>query len=711
MKDWHIKCLKRIMFDMHLCGWHPKILSKFDAKQMVDNVERAGAEALVVWAKDHWGLSFYPTKVGIVHPRLGQIDVVGQLLEQCKERGISFVAYYSVGTDAAICSRNPNWVIKDVNGEPAYKPESRISWDFYHQMPCINSPYRDYALEQIREITANYEIDGFWLDMTFYGFKSVYCYCEHCERLYHEMTGDQIPRVLNFGSPEFQKWYRWRRDVWMRFLKEAREDIKGTRPDVAVTHNFWSNANTIWRWGLPFESNVIDDYLSVEAHFPGHLNVSIAPRLLRATGKPFEVLVTRYTHMWDWGIKPLEQLIAESIISVANGGAICINDHPTAEGRIYPIVYDRIKEVFNRIDSLKDYLSDVTPLRYSAILYSEVTKDLYGAEKLQEYSGCFNGVFKAMLEAHVPLDILEADTLTPERLKDYKVIVLPNYACMSDNVARTVDRFVSEGGGLIATFDSSLYTEERQFRGSFGLRSIPAEYLDKLPYNYTFVQFQDKDDFTDEVEIDIPISLKERSVKIMPTARSSGYVVYPATTGEDVQHLITHPPIPPPGKISKFPAIAYKEDTGRSVYFASKVGSSYALHSTRACARLLRNTLFWAGGTPDVKVVGPSSVEAIFNRQKRTGRVVIHLVNFPSQIDRLVATTGEQFTSQENFHVVNEIVPIYDLEIVVDKTFFDKQRYSTLRTLDGKPLKTSEDSASIRAELPKLSLHETIIIE
>ena len=45
-------------------------------------------------------------------------------------------------------------------------------------------------------------------------------------------------------------------------------------------------------------------------------------------------------------------------------------------------------------------------------------------------------------------------------LQGVRVLVLPNVACLSDRAAEVVRRFVHSGGGLIATFETSLYDRE-----------------------------------------------------------------------------------------------------------------------------------------------------------------------------------------------------------------------------------------------------------
>jgi beta-galactosidase GanA len=83
------------------------------------------------------------------------------------------------------------------------------------------------------------------------------------------------------------------------------------------------------------------------------------------------------------------------------------------------------------------------------------------------------GVFRAMMEDHLPLDIIiEPDLEKFETLKQYKVLILPNSACLSDQMNENVARFVKEGGGLVAMHEASIANEFGDARKDFGLASV-----------------------------------------------------------------------------------------------------------------------------------------------------------------------------------------------------------------------------------------------
>lgn len=69
------------------------------------------------------------------------------------------------------------------------------------------------------------------------------------------------------------------------------------------------------------------------------------------------------------------------------------------------------------------------------------------------------GFFRAVLEEHLPVTLVNDWNLTPEDLAGYKVLVLPNAACLDDRQCDAVRAFVARGGGVVASLDTGLCDE------------------------------------------------------------------------------------------------------------------------------------------------------------------------------------------------------------------------------------------------------------
>jgi len=77
---------------------------------------------------------------------------------------------------------------------------------------------------------------------------------------------------------------------------------------------------------------------------------------------------------------------------------------------------------------------------------------------------------QALIQAKVPFDII-----FDQHLKDiskYRVLVLADQECLSDEQLGLIRAYVKKGGGLVATELTSLYTEWRERRGDFGLADL-----------------------------------------------------------------------------------------------------------------------------------------------------------------------------------------------------------------------------------------------
>lgn len=712
MTNWVVNRRRRVILDMHLCDWHPEILSEYDPKEIVEQVKRAEANVLVVWCKDHFGNAYYSTKVGRVHPLLKERDLVGEISKECEKKNIVVVGYYSVGVDGYIASKNPDWVVKDKNGVAKDSDIAPEDWGW----PCINSPYKEYVLSQLQEIIQYRTLKGLWLDMMRYPRESyAACTCKYCQELFRKETGLEIPQEFLFGSEQWHKWHHFRHSTWKKFFQELRTFVRALRPEIQITHNFYgARLYLSWVGGGSLDLEKYDDYLTAESYaaHSGHLFSSIAPRFLRAAGKgkSFEVIILRFMQGWDWALAPLDQMIGEAMTILASGGAAAIDDHISPQGKVEDPVYDRIEKVFREVKRTEEYAEGLQSVKYAALVYSQSNKDIYANDSPERYMLGFYGAFKFLLEAHVPFDILMEEDISSERLKEYQVLVLPNNAIMHQDTARVIGQAFKEYNlGLIATYETSLYTRELNKRGNFALSCIGGKFLDDLSYSHTFIKFSGSEKSSALVKglpVDLPIAVKNKALKVF-AEKGIGKVVYPMTEYSSFRH-ITHPRFPPPGKESQFYAVVLNEQAGRAIYFPSKICASYAEHSVPELMKLFTNALNYCGGTPPLQVLAPKSVEAVFNEQLAKNRVIIHLINLPSEIGRHCVTKTRE-GKIDNFQVIDEVTPVNDIAVRVQKDWLKK--FARVRSLEMGGLKVEEKNGYFEIQIPRVGIYEIVVIE
>ncbi|HDH96589.1 MAG TPA: hypothetical protein ENF73_02535, partial [Proteobacteria bacterium] len=82
MERWTRKRFRRVILDLHLPDFSPELGKKLDPERIADCMSRAGCEVLVLPAKNHFGLTTYPTSAGTRHPNIAR-DLFGETLELC----------------------------------------------------------------------------------------------------------------------------------------------------------------------------------------------------------------------------------------------------------------------------------------------------------------------------------------------------------------------------------------------------------------------------------------------------------------------------------------------------------------------------------------------------------------------------------------------------------------------------------------------------
>jgi len=94
-------------------------------------------------------------------------------------------------------------------------------------MICLNSPYTEQVvLPQLKELTENYNMDAFWLDIVF----PSPCHCQWCKAKYQQ----QYKRPLPEDDAALRGFVL---QTLTEFLQKSYGLIKSIQPDVLVSYN------------------------------------------------------------------------------------------------------------------------------------------------------------------------------------------------------------------------------------------------------------------------------------------------------------------------------------------------------------------------------------------------------------------------------------------------------------------------------------------
>jgi hypothetical protein len=87
------------------------------------------------------------------------------------------------------------------------------------------------------------------------------------------------------------------------------------------------------------------------------------------------------------------------------------------------------------------YLRNTAPMARVAVIIAEQGRSVgpqTGAKPWQQDSGFhMQGMYHALVEGHIPFEMLNADVLDEEHLKPFKLIILANITRLSDLTVRT----------------------------------------------------------------------------------------------------------------------------------------------------------------------------------------------------------------------------------------------------------------------------------
>ena len=134
---------------------------------------------------------------------------------------------------------------------------------------------------------------------------------------------------------------------------------------------------------------------------------------------------------------------------------------------------DTVAKLYQKYYDIEKYLKNTAPLVRVGVVYSEQTLNNYGGKSWQKnYNDHANGIYHALIEDHMPFEMVNDQLLDADHLQSYKLLILPNIAVLSDKQCDQLKKFVELGGSLVATYETSLYDEEGKLRPDFGLKEL-----------------------------------------------------------------------------------------------------------------------------------------------------------------------------------------------------------------------------------------------
>ncbi|MBN9117865.1 MAG: beta-galactosidase trimerization domain-containing protein [Planctomycetes bacterium] len=654
------------------------------------------------------------------------LDRVKKDIAEYQKLGVRVLGVYPPTLQGEVWENHPDW--RRVATDTDQAPEIDLKKYPHGGMLCPLGPYGDFFVDVLAEIVTEFPaVSAFSFDGLHHGGG---CYCKHCRANYRKDAGGAVPK-RDMQDAAFRKYLHWADRKLEDLVRRMQARLKAINPDVALV-TWTTNAgrfghlldiprNMSARMNLLFDApdqefwmdetnrgaSVVPAFGAAYVWAVSNHRVAFAEPYLMSRGNPY-----------GKDSFPAHEVERRMMLALTHGAGPSIAalqpDHLRA-GTAHAMA-----EVKKR----KPWLAHKEPEPWAAVLVSDNTRVFYGRAPGQvedRYLANVFGFFRAALESHLPFTLINDWNLDWNNWRDlvkYKVLVLPNAACLSDAQCDAIEKYVERGGGLVASLDTGLCDEFGTPRKTPALaqvlgvnhrgaavagkiddkldenfaRTLPPEYWQKRKGVWDFQRrpqsFLQTDTLTELIGKG-PVTFKGPVARVEPR---------PASVVEATVRAKDSP------KAEELPAIVSRKTPAgaKSVYLAAGIDAAHYALSYPYYRVVLAQAMRWAASTPPpVEVNAPMCVHAVTVRQKKDGeRLVIHLYN------DLNTTAGHGHPAEE-VPLREEVIPIHDIGITL--TGYNVK--SVRQEPEGKELEAKKVGETITFTVPKLRVHSMAVVE
>jgi hypothetical protein len=642
-----------------------------------------------------------------------------------KKLGVRILAVYPPSLQGEVYENHPDW--RRIATNTTDIPQVDLKKYPHGGMLCLLGPYGDFFIDVLAEILTKYpDVAAFSFDGLHYGGV---CYCKHCRDNYRKDAGAAIPNA-DMNDAAFRRYQHWADRRMEDLVRRMQTRLKGIKPDVALV-TWTTNAG---RFG---------HFLSIPRNMPARMNL-----LLDAPDQEFwldetnrgTTIVPAFANAYVWATTNHRVAFSEPYI-LSHGNPYGKDSFPPHEIRrrmMLALTYgaapsiavaqpanlqQELYECLDEVGKRKPWLTHKSPEPWAALVMSDNTRNFYGRSpgKVEErYLASVFGAFRAAVEEHLPVTVINDWNLNAADLARYKVLILPNTASLDDAQVVAVDKYVRDGGGLVASLDTSLFDEYGDPRKNFALagvlgveyRGLPDTAGAKEEIDVNFARGVGPDYWEKRKNI---FDFKQDTASILNQGRMKTYVGDQAVTfkGAALRVAVADRTAKVLGTLrarsvagaAEFPGVVSRSHgKGRVVYFAAGFDAAYYLYAYPYQRLALRHAITWAASGPrPVVVEAPMCVHSTVMRQARgdARRLVVHLFSD-------LNTSAHHALPVDDVPLREEVVPIHDIRV----TFDSRYRLRKVRLEpEGKDLEIRKTAEGARVTVPRLEVHAMVVGE
>jgi hypothetical protein len=668
--------------------------------------------------------ALYPSQLLPMDPGLSP-TMIKEKVARIDKVGLRIIGTAPPCFNGLMYAAHPDWRSVDSPGAPIpnLDPKTNPEGGWLCQM----GPWGDYLIEILAEVLTEFpEVDGF-------GFDGIHhrhaCYCQHCVEAWKKETGLEPPPA-DMNNPLFRRYQLFMDRRMEAFIERMQTRLKGINPDTVIV-TWTTNAGRFGhfkeiprsmssRMNLLFDGpaqeywldetnrglSVVPAFASAYIWAVANHRVAYSEPYMMSHGNPYGVDC----------IPPLEMLCR--VMQVNTHGSF--SSLSMGWGRH---LRDASKDAFKEITRRSPWLIRKESLPWSALVMSDQTRIFYGRSPDQvetRYLSNVLGMYRTALEEHLPVTVFTDWQITGADLKDYKVLLLPNTACLSAEQIKVIEAFVRDGGGLVASVDASRCDELGNPRPDFGLaelfgtsfkgvpkqgeakpevidanfeKGVEADYWDKRKNLFEFRRTSHPVLADPRIELylaDMPVTFKGQAV--VAEAKGEGVEIAGTINTREEKETQT------------FPAIfTHTYGKGRVVYLPAGFDSAYYLYPYPYQRLILAGAMRWAAGAEaPVSVEAPMSVQCGFYRQSGDAgsRIIVHLFNG-------AISNANHALANDDVPLREEVVPVHNLKVTFLDTHFPRIHLEP----DGIDLPITQTEKGLSVTVPEVSIHAMVVAE
>lgn len=678
---------------------------RIDAEAMVRDAKTYGATAICVSGGGI--VAFYRTRVPHHPPSraLGDRDLLAEIVPVARREGIRVLARIdSSCARKVVAEEHPEWFTRTARGEFC-----EVSG---HYVTCPNGGYyRGRMVEIVREIVEGYGVDGIWNNQGKFGaWETGLCYCDSCRTLFRDEHGHELPLKEDWDDPVWRRYNEWRYRriaAWVRHMNDA---VHAIRPEAIFISaiQLAESLETIrpGGWDVDYWADH-QDVLTFECQrrhtAPWWPGIQAKYLATLAEDRPRWMTASYFYPWWRLYASPEAENRPWIAQQFANG--VCTWLHINGG---YSECFDRrglapMREVMTRQARWEPYFDRARSAAQVALVFSRYSQDNYGrADPQGRYTDFVRGAYMALQEAHIAFDVISDKLLDDARLGRYRVLVLPNVACLSDDAVAAIERFVARGGGVVASFDTGRFDPmgERRDRDPFERlfgRVIQGR-RDDLKSSYARIE-DAADPLLDGIgDTDLlpnDGALHEATVvpgTSVPLTLIPSIQAYAGAT-------ISIPDLSGVAVATQVPVVTRAAfGAGRAIWFAGEIERVFYRYGFPDLGRVYANAVRDAAGEPlGLEVQAPDFVDV--SHMAQADRALVHLIDLP--VGKPLATGWRP--------IGRNLVPVHD--IVVRLRAGDRKVREVRRASDEQPLAHALRDGWIEVVLPRLDDHEIVVFE